>query len=96
MALTRPKRVSSPALARNTHWRFRTNPEALLFSKGEGDQLKEDREPLTSLNELLGDQRLKRIFSSENRDCAIQLWILRIRRGADIENRIVYGQAPPI
>ena len=75
--------------------RFRTNPEALLSSKGEGDQLKEDREPLTSLNELLGDQRLERIFSSENRDCAIQLWILRIRRGADIENRIVYGRLLP-
>jgi hypothetical protein len=57
--------------------------------------LKDDREPLTSLNELLGDLRLKRIFSSENRDCAFQLWILRIRRGANIENRIVYGRLLP-
>lgn len=57
--------------------------------------MKEDRELLTSLNELLGDQRLERIFSAENRDCAIQLWILRIRRGADIQNRIVYGRLLP-
>jgi hypothetical protein len=47
------------------------------------------------LDELLGDQRLERLFSSQGRDCALQLWTLRIRRGEEIENRILHGRLLP-
>jgi hypothetical protein len=48
-----------------------------------------------SLNELQGDHRLERLFSPQDRDCALQLWILRIRRGEEVENRILYGRLLP-
>jgi hypothetical protein len=49
----------------------------------------------TSLEDLVEDQRLERLFTVQGRDCAIQLWILRICDGEDIETRIVYGRLLP-
>lgn len=53
------------------------------------------QEPQTSLDELLGDQRLERLFSSQGRNCALQLWIFRIQRGEEIENRVLHGRLLP-
>lgn len=47
------------------------------------------------MDELLGDQRLERLFSSQGRNCALQLWILRIWRGEEIENRVLHGRLLP-
>jgi len=49
----------------------------------------------TSLNDLLGDGRLERLFSNAGRDCALQLWVLRIRHEDGIENRFLYGRLLP-
>ena len=48
-----------------------------------------------SLNDLLNDGRLERLFSKYGRDCALQLWILQIRSADGIENRLLYGRLLP-
>lgn len=48
-----------------------------------------------TLDELLDDGRLERLFSKDARDCALQLWILQIKSKQSIENRIVYGRLLP-
>lgn len=47
------------------------------------------------LDDLLNDSRLTRLFSKEARHCALQLWILQIRSGQSIENRIIHGRLLP-
>lgn len=47
------------------------------------------------LDDLLHDGRLARLFSSDARHCALQLWILQIRNGEPLENHIIYGRLLP-
>ena len=47
------------------------------------------------LDDLLNDGRLARLFSKDARHCALQLWVLQIKSGQAIENRIVYGRLLP-
>ena len=47
------------------------------------------------LDDLLDDDRLARLFSKDDRDCALQLWILQIKSEQSIENRVVYGRLLP-
>ena len=47
------------------------------------------------LDDLLNDSRLARLFSKDDRDCALQLWILQIKFEQSIENRVVYGRLIP-
>lgn len=48
-----------------------------------------------SLEDLLNDNRLNRLFSVDARHCALQLWVLQIKSGLSTENRIVYGRLLP-
>jgi len=48
-----------------------------------------------TLDDLLNDGRLARLFSDAARHCALQLWILQIKSGQSIENRVVYGRLLP-
>ncbi|MGV8056861.1 MAG: VPA1262 family protein [Smithellaceae bacterium] len=48
-----------------------------------------------TLNDILNDGRLERLFSKDGRDCALQLWILQIRSALGIENRLLYGRLLP-
>lgn len=48
-----------------------------------------------TLDDLLNDERLARLFSSDARHCALQLWILQIKSEQTIENRVVYGRLLP-
>ncbi len=48
-----------------------------------------------TLDDLLSDGRLARLFSKEARHCALQLWILQIKLEQSTENRIVYGRLLP-
>lgn len=47
------------------------------------------------LDFLLNDDRLMRLFSSDARDCALQLWVLQVKSKGAIENRILYGRLLP-
>ena len=47
------------------------------------------------LDDLLKDGRLARLFSKDARHCALQLWILQIKSGQAIENRVIYGRLLP-
>lgn len=47
------------------------------------------------LDDLLNDGRLARLFSPDARDCALQLWVMQIRTGQSIENRVIYGRLLP-
>jgi hypothetical protein len=47
------------------------------------------------LDDLLNDGRLARLFSADARECALQLWILQIKSGISVENRVVYGRLLP-
>lgn len=47
------------------------------------------------LSDLLNDDRLERLFSSERRPCAFQLWVLQIQCEDVIENRVIYGRLLP-
>ncbi|MFJ7565556.1 VPA1262 family protein [Herminiimonas sp. NPDC097707] len=48
-----------------------------------------------TLDALLNDSRLARLFSEGAHHCALQLWILQIKSEQSIENRIVYGRLLP-
>lgn len=48
-----------------------------------------------TLDDLLGDIRLKRLFSGQNCACAFQLWVLQIQSEQSIEIRVVYGRLLP-
>lgn len=48
-----------------------------------------------TLDDLLDDPRLARLFTSDERHCALQLWVLQINSGHSIENRILYGRLTP-
>lgn len=47
------------------------------------------------LDDLLNDGRLARLFTTDARHCALQLWILQIKSGQSIENRLVHGRLLP-
>lgn len=49
----------------------------------------------TTLDDLLGDGRLARLFSNQNRACALQLWVLQIKSEKSTEMRVVYGRLLP-
>lgn len=48
-----------------------------------------------TLEALLNDDRLARLFSKDARHCALQLWILQIKSEKSIENRVIYGRLLP-
>ncbi|WP_223149412.1 VPA1262 family protein [Pseudoduganella aquatica] len=54
-----------------------------------------DESMAVTLNDLLNDRRLARLFSMDARHCALQLWILQIKSDQLAENRIVYGRLLP-
>ncbi|MGL4335860.1 MAG: VPA1262 family N-terminal domain-containing protein, partial [Turicibacter sp.] len=47
------------------------------------------------LTDLLNDARLDRLFSSEMRACALQLWVLRVEHEGSIDCRVIYGRLLP-
>ncbi|SOT38491.1 VPA1262 family protein [Burkholderia cenocepacia] len=49
----------------------------------------------STLDDLLNDGRLVRLFSKDARHCALQLWIAQIKFEQSIENRIIYGRLLP-
>lgn len=57
------------------------------------DTRKESMAP--TLDDLLNDDRLARLFAMDARPCALQLWILQIRSEQQVENRVVYGRLLP-
>lgn len=48
-----------------------------------------------TLDNLLNDCRLARLFSSESHPCALQLWVLQLKSEKLTENRILYGRLLP-
>ena len=48
-----------------------------------------------TLDHLLTDCRLERLFSADARHCALQLWVLQIKSDHSTENRVVYGRLLP-
>ncbi|MBY2985686.1 VPA1262 family protein [Rhizobium leguminosarum] len=47
------------------------------------------------LDDLLNDGQLTRLFSTDGRHCALQLWILQVKSGQSVENRVIYGRLLP-
>lgn len=47
------------------------------------------------LNEIVNDWRLERLFSSQSKSCALQLWIVNIKQKDYESNRILYGRLVP-
>lgn len=48
-----------------------------------------------SIDDLLSDERLRRLFSGEDLHCALQLWILQLKHSSTVESRILYGRLVP-
>lgn len=48
-----------------------------------------------TLDDLLSDCRLTRLFSEDTRPCALQLWVLQIKSIQSTESRVVYGRLLP-
>jgi hypothetical protein len=48
-----------------------------------------------SLDDLVNDGRLERLFSRNGRDSALQLWMLQVESDNKIENRLLYGRLLP-
>ncbi|HAV6222981.1 TPA: hypothetical protein JI302_18435 [Acinetobacter baumannii] len=48
-----------------------------------------------TLDDLINDSRLERLFSKNVKPCVLQLWVLQIKCGQLSENRIVYGRLLP-
>lgn len=54
------------------------------------------KEPMAPvLDDLLHDGRLARLFSKDDRHCAMQLWVLQIKSEQSTENRVIYGRLLP-
>lgn len=66
---------------------------SVTMTSGRGGANNELRPP--TLDDLLSDGRLRRLFSSEPHHCALQLWILQIKTEGSIENRVIYGRLLP-
>jgi hypothetical protein len=49
----------------------------------------------TTLNDLIGDARLGRLFVTPRRSCALQIWVAQIETDDGLENRFVYGRLLP-
>ncbi|MDO5668201.1 MAG: VPA1262 family protein [Alcaligenaceae bacterium] len=47
------------------------------------------------LTDLVEDSRLLRLFSDKKKECAIQLWLLRLSTVDGVELRLVYGRLVP-
>ncbi|OAI10775.1 VPA1262 family protein [Methylomonas methanica] len=55
-----------------------------------------DKKPIIPvLDDLLNDGRLTRLFSKDDHNCALQLWVLQIKSKQSLENRIFYGRLLP-
>lgn len=51
---------------------------------------------LYQLNYLINDSRLERLFSTDERPCAFQVWVLQLKSGNNVlENRILYARLLP-
>lgn len=49
----------------------------------------------STLDDLLNDSRLERLFSNQNCACALQLWVLQIKSEQSTETCVVYGRLLP-
>jgi hypothetical protein len=49
----------------------------------------------TSIETLINDERLHILFKSENTHCAMQLWLLQVKKENDIESHLLYGRVVP-
>ena len=49
----------------------------------------------TSIETLTQDDRLRVLFKSADADCAVQLWLLQIKKEENIETRLLYGRILP-
>lgn len=47
------------------------------------------------LSDILEDKRLIRLFGVPNNQCALQLWLLQIKKDELVESRLLYGRALP-
>ncbi len=51
---------------------------------------------LYQLSDLINDSRLERLFSTDERPCAFQVWVLQLKSGNNVlENRILYARLLP-
>lgn len=41
------------------------------------------------------DTRLARILAGDNRECAVELWVLQLQIQAAVESRLLYGRVSP-
>ncbi|KAB7693757.1 hypothetical protein GBN24_03865 [Plesiomonas shigelloides] len=48
-----------------------------------------------SLNDVLNDERLARLFAVKQKHCALQLWVLQVQIDSIVENRVLYGRLLP-
>ena len=48
-----------------------------------------------ALDDLINDVRLARLFSKDERHCALQLWVLQVKSEGLVENRVLYGRLLP-
>ena len=48
-----------------------------------------------SLEDLIADGRLARLFHAGERACALQLWILQVKTDTQLDNRFLYGRLLP-
>lgn len=58
-------------------------------------QNKTESSQAPTLNNIINDSRLSRLFQQNRGDCALQLWVLQIKLGELVEIRIVYGRVVP-
>ena len=56
--------------------------------------IKDEQCPFT-LDSLLEDTRLSRLFSKNNNECSIQLWILRLITDYETVMKLAYGRIVP-
>ena len=51
--------------------------------------------PKTSVETLIKDERLKRLFNAESGSCALQIWLLQIDRTNGVETKVLYARLTP-
>ncbi len=48
-----------------------------------------------SIQDLIEDPRLERLFTTKGEQCAIQIWLLQIKQSTGVESHLLYGRALP-
>ncbi|MBY4715488.1 VPA1262 family protein [Burkholderia cepacia] len=71
------------------------SPEKSRKRASDGSGISHHQNMNNGMDRIFSDTRLARIFGEQSGACAIELWILQLRAGEKVTNRLAYGRLLP-